>query len=266
MRDAQGAPLEQAALFERIETLLADPAQQDNPLSVPLQQLLEHCRQQHQRLERLVRISDGYHSMSRSQTLTLETLYDRQLRRVEKLMRISDGYQNSLREMSEALRRAALLDPLTGLGNRRYLMEQLTALNAQSGDYTLGILDVDHFKSINDRFGHDAGDQALSGIAAVIRQAVAAPGFCGRWGGEEFLLVEPGVTLERGRQTAEAVRDGIRTMPLPFCDTPITASMGLAMHRSGETFSDTLRRADRALRQAKGDGRDQLQCRQAGED
>jgi diguanylate cyclase (GGDEF)-like protein len=262
MSDAPKLPLEQADLLAQIAVLLADPAEQDNAMREPLQQLLQHCQQQHQRLERLVKISDGYHSMSRTQTLTLEKLYDRQLRRVEKLMRISDGYQNSLREASEALRHAALQDPLTGLGNRRYLMEQLAELprpGAQRpADYSLGILDVDFFKSINDRFGHDIGDLALIAIARTIRAALPAHGLCGRWGGEEFLLIMPETPLDSAKRISAAMLDGIRSLELESCTEKITASVGLTVLRSDEAFSDTLRRADAALRQAKRNGRDQI--------
>ena len=127
------APQESELLLE-VESLLADPAHQDHPLRDALARLFEYSEGQRERLERLVRISDGYHDISRAQSQTLSERYDRQLRRLEKLARISDRYQNSLREMSEALRDAAFRDPLTGLGNRRFLMDRLrenfTALRA----------------------------------------------------------------------------------------------------------------------------------------
>ena len=164
----------EAELLPLIARLVVSPEHQDNPLRAPLEKLLEHCEGQRERLERLVRISDGYHSISRHQSLTLAEQYDKQLRRLEKLARISDRYQNSLRELSEALKVSALQDPLTGLDNRRSLMEQLREeserATRKNQPYGLAILDVDRFKLINDRFGHDAGDKALCAISDAIRK------------------------------------------------------------------------------------------------
>ena len=175
-------------LIVQVQALLADPAHQGNPLREPLAHLLG-CNQVHQaQLRRLIRISDGYQYISRRQQESLEHQYDRQLHRLEKLARISDRYQNSLRELSETLKQASLHDPLTGLGNRRFLMERLTQeterANRKESPYTLGILDVDRFKAINDRFGHEAGDTALCAIAQAIAGALREYDVCGRWGGE----------------------------------------------------------------------------------
>ena len=252
-----------AELFEVIASLLAEPEQQDNPLRAPLARLLEHNERQRERLERLLKISDGYHGVSRRTNLTLAEQYDQQLRRLEKLARISDRYQNSLRELSQALKEASLRDPLTGLGNRRFLMERLheetERANRKSGAYALAILDVDHFKTINDRFGHEAGDKALSEIAKAIEAALRDYDLCGRWGGEEFLVVMPETGLDAANQVAERVRQGVHAVTLDYVSCPVSVSLGLTTYRPGEDFSETLNRADAALLQAKANGRNRVE-------
>ena len=253
-------------LVEQIETLLADPTHTHNPLRAPLAALFASSEAQRERLERLVRISDGYHLISRSQSLTLSEQYDRQLRRLDKLARISDRYQNSLRELSEALKDAALRDPLTGLGNRRFLMERIIEeterANRKGEPYALAILDVDHFKSINDRFGHEAGDTALNQITQAIQNGLRTYDLCGRWGGEEFLVILPETSLDSALQVAERIRRDIQALTIGIhnrSDVRITVSLGITLYQAGEPYSQTLDRADNALLQAKAAGRNRIE-------
>lgn len=260
-------------LIRQIESLLDDPAYTENPLREPLARLFEMSEGQRERLERLVRIADGYHQISRERSETLSEQYDRQLRRLEKLARISDRYQNNLRELSEALKAAALQDPLTGLGNRRYLMERLKEeterAERKQTPYSLIILDVDHFKLVNDRYGHEVGDQVLCEIAKAIRSGLREYDLCGRWGGEEFLVILPDTLLESARPVAERVRLAIKSIEPAAAFAPdvsarmsgfeLSASLGLSTHRRGESYEETLNRSDEALRRAKEAGRDQVQ-------
>ncbi|MDD3482865.1 biofilm regulation diguanylate cyclase SiaD [Azovibrio restrictus] len=260
------APSEQE-LLRQVEALLAQERYQDHPLRDALARLFEYSEGQRERLERLIKISDGYHSISRSHSQTLTEQYDRQLRRLEKLARISDRYQNSLRELSEALKDAALRDPLTGLGNRRFLMERIKEeterANRKQAPYSLGILDVDHFKAINDQFGHETGDKVLCEIGLAIQDALREYDLCGRWGGEEFLIMLPETPVAFARQVAERVCLGIKEVRVNLhqegCTPPISASLGLTQYRFGESFSEALNRADTALLQAKAAGRDRLE-------
>ncbi len=254
----------EAELSCQIEALLADPAHQSNPLREPLAHLLA-CNQVHQaQLRRLIRISDGYQTLSRRHHETLENQYERQLHRLEKLARISDLYQNSLRELSETLKQASLQDSLTGLGNRRFLMDRLAQeserANRKQAPFTLGILDVDWFKTINDRFGHEAGDTALCAIAQAITRALREYDVCGRWGGEEFLILLPETPIEFALRIAQRVCDEIKATRFDFMEERITASLGLSVYRPGERFSDTLKRADEALLRAKANGRDRMEA------
>lgn len=256
---------DETELLPLVAQLVVSPEYQNNPLRAPLEKLLKHCEEQKERLERLVRISDGYHSISRHQSLTLAEQYDKQLRRLEKLARISDRYQNSLRELSEALKVSALHDPLTGLDNRRSLMERLRdeseRATRKNQPYGLAILDVDRFKLINDRFGHDAGDRALCAISEAIRQTLREYDVCGRWGGEEFLVLLPETSAEFAIQVTERVRSSIEQVriDLPQAESlPITASFGLTQYQLGESFSETINRADALLLEAKTLGRNRV--------
>ena len=261
---AESRPLhDDEALIARVEGLLAQAEYGDNPLREALAQLFEYSQEQRSRLERLVRISDGYQSLARSNSLTLAERYDRQLRRLEKLARISDRYQKSLRETSEALKEASLHDPMTRLGNRRLLVDRLNEeterANRKNAPYALAMLDIDFFKAVNDRYGHSAGDEALCKIAACIQQNVREYDLCGRWGGEEFLIILPETTLESALQVAELVRQQIGEMQHQFFAGRITASLGLTLYRRGETYSATIGRADTALLRAKAIGRDRVE-------
>ncbi|THF65538.1 GGDEF domain-containing protein [Pseudothauera nasutitermitis] len=255
---------EEDALLRELDTLLADPAHAADPLRAPLAELLALYRQQHERIERLVRISDGYHGMSRLHSDSLADKFDRQVRRLEKLARISDMYQSNLRELTEALREASFKDPLTELGNRRYLMERLREEYERSRRKELplcvAILDVDHFKRINDAHGHDVGDEALRRVADALRHAIRQYDTVGRWGGEEFLILFPETRIDEALHTAERVRTAIGAIHIESPDGgttfPLSASLGITERQPDEAVLLAVTRADNALLAAKRAGRD----------
>ncbi|HCE6607956.1 TPA: biofilm formation regulator diguanylate cyclase SiaD [Pseudomonas aeruginosa] len=214
------------------------------------------------RLERIARISDGFQSMAREQNLSLSERYHKQLRRLEKVARISDRYQQMMRDLNLALKEASIRDPLTGLPNRRMLLERLREENERSQrhgqSYVLAMLDVDFFKQVNDTWGHDSGDRVLVEIARAMESELREYDLCGRWGGEEFLLLLPQTRLQDAGPVLERVRDSVRTLAVRV-DTEalsVTASVGVTEHRIGETYSQTVNRADAALLDAKRSGRD----------
>lgn len=245
-----------------VEDLLSDPQHYGHPLREGLARLQQQNLDQLSRLERIARISDGYQSLAREQSLSLSERYHRQLRQLEKVARISDRYQDMLRDLNHALREASLHDALTGLPNRRMLMERLRAeeLRSQRGEqpFVLAMIDVDHFKQINDTWGHEIGDRALSAIAAVLRAELRGSDLCGRWGGEEFLLLLPETTLSRSEPLIERLRGGLRDLRVTVGSDvlSITASFGVAERLPEESYSQTLSRADAALFEAKHNGRD----------
>ncbi|AVP99720.1 GGDEF domain-containing protein [Ahniella affigens] len=162
------------------------------------------------------------------------------------------------------LLRAAVTDELTGLPNRRALTAEAKRGLAQiQGGTQLGLilLDIDHFKSINDTHGHDIGDKALLHIAGLLRQGVQGIAMAGRFGGEEFLVVLPGANLDTTIAMAESLCAALRATPLnlPDLSLPITASFGVSMVRANDDAIDrALARADAALYRAKSSGRNRV--------
>ncbi|SFD00461.1 diguanylate cyclase (GGDEF) domain-containing protein [Thiohalospira halophila DSM 15071] len=253
-------------LLETITELLGDPAHDHNPLREPLARLLELSTAQRERLERLIRISDGFHEIAREEKRGLAEECDTHLRRLERLVRISDRYQESLRELSESLREAALHDPLTGLGNRRYLVERLEAelerCRRNGAPLSLGVLDVDYFKAVNDRLGHERGDRLLCHISDLLADQLREYDLCGRWGGEEFVLVLPETTAEEAKAICDRLRRTIRDTPTPadLAVDRITVSIGISTTEEDPdgSYSAAIDRADRRMLVAKEAGRDRV--------
>ena len=151
----------------------------------------------------------------------------------------------------------ARLDPLTGLPNRRALHEAYQHLNGKPGAATLSIaiIDLDRFKSINDRLGHDRGDEVLRAVAECLQKTCPPTATLARLGGEEFVVLLPDCHGEPARLVCDSIRRSIASLALPGLPG-VTASIGLARVRREEDLADALRRADQALYQAKRSGRD----------
>ncbi|HWG98423.1 MAG TPA: GGDEF domain-containing protein [Pilimelia sp.] len=162
--------------------------------------------------------------------------------------------------LTDRLRAASQTDGLTRVANRRRLDEVLVAeLNrARSGGRELAVLmiDLDHFKKLNDTFGHLVGDEVLRQVAGVIRESCPEPSLVARYGGEEFVVVLSGVDITAALTTAERIRMGIVGAPTA---TPATASIGVAVHPAhGDDAATLLAAADAALYQAKAGGRNRV--------
>ena len=153
-------------------------------------------------------------------------------------------------------------DSLTGLPNRRHTFELASAALADAAaaqvPLTAALIDLDHFKSINDQCGHAGGDQVLKQFARVCRGAIRGPDILGRWGGEEFLLVMPNTTLDVALAILERVRSRALDIPLPAAGAGlrVALSAGLATNEFDvKSLDDLIARADAALYQAKEEGR-----------
>jgi diguanylate cyclase (GGDEF)-like protein len=162
--------------------------------------------------------------------------------------------------------RLAERDELTGLLNRRAIVrkavEFLSRARESRGTLVIGLIDLDHFKSINDRFGHAVGDQLLQRLAVALRTALHTREVFGRYGGEEFLVLFPDATMEQAREASERLRTTLRDHGLHIDDQDIrvTLSLGLASYESGDVlFDQVARRADIALYVAKTQGRDRVE-------
>jgi diguanylate cyclase (GGDEF)-like protein len=165
----------------------------------------------------------------------------------------------NLRNLAVAEVRAAT-DALTGLPNARSLRENLVRMVAQASrsNLTLSAIlcDLDHFKQINDVYGHDKGDQALAAASTALRSSLRDSDLAGRYGGEEFLILLPDTPLEGAVVLAEKLRDEVAMVSVPGVDRAITASFGVAAFPDDTADGDMLvRMADRALYAAKALGR-----------
>jgi diguanylate cyclase (GGDEF)-like protein len=158
----------------------------------------------------------------------------------------------------DSLERLASADPLTGLANRRGgekdISAEISRARRQNTPLSCVLLDIDHFKEVNDTFGHQAGDYVLRELSALLRRTVRAYDILVRWGGEEFLVVLPGVGHEQALKLAERIRQAIENMPLAGIGG-ITASVGVAALGSDYSFEGMFAVADRRLYSAKASGR-----------
>jgi diguanylate cyclase (GGDEF)-like protein len=163
---------------------------------------------------------------------------------------------------SRTMRALAMTDELTGLPNRRAVLARLTELLDGGRACAVMIVDIDHFKAINDRHGHLVGDEMLRAVAGVVAKVLRQPMVAGRLGGEEFLLLLPDTELDAATQVAEQVRAAVGGIDTSrwFSGPPLSISAGVAMAlpRPGGV-TDALRRADEALYAAKAAGRNRVQ-------
>jgi diguanylate cyclase (GGDEF)-like protein len=161
----------------------------------------------------------------------------------------------------EALQHLASTDPLTGLANRRggekHIANEISRARREKRPLSCLLIDIDRFKQVNDTFGHQAGDQLLRDISGLLRRTVRAYDILIRWGGEEFLVVLPGVELVAARVLAERVRTAVETLDTHGIG-PVTISAGAATFEKDYDFASTLKTADRRLYQAKAAGRNSV--------
>ena len=165
--------------------------------------------------------------------------------------------QRALADMEEA----ASHDRLTGAWNRRYFDEMVAAETSlarrRRAPLSLILLDLDHFKRINDAYGHPAGDTVLAGAVAAFRPVLRASDALVRWGGEEFMVLSPATSLEGALRLAERLRAALEATAFPAA-RPVTLSAGVAEYKEDESVAAWVERADKALYQAKALGRNQV--------
>lgn len=173
-------------------------------------------------------------------------------------MRFRDFLRLTLAEYR--LGQMARFDALTGLANRRNLEEHLQRYLsnvAEGGALSVIMVDVDHFKAVNDTFGHDVGDAVLKVVAGRLKAVSRQQDLAGRWGGEEFMVLCPGTSADAGQRVAERMAEALRNTEIDKVGRK-TASFGVAEARPGESLDALLVRADRALYVAKTSGRDRV--------
>ncbi|RKF19978.1 sensor domain-containing diguanylate cyclase [Alginatibacterium sediminis] len=156
-------------------------------------------------------------------------------------------------------------DALTGLANRgctdRFLHEQINVAHRLERELVVAILDFDHFKHVNDNYGHHVGDESLKAFASIIKQLARSQDLWGRWGGEEFLVIFPNGSIEGATTSIERVMTQLKAVKLSSeaQDLQLTMSAGVSSLRSDDTEKSLLARVDSLLYKAKENGRDQIQ-------
>jgi len=175
-------------------------------------------------------------------------------------------YEKRLSAEGEAqeMSRLAITDSLTQIMNRRGLTVGLLDAMSQAERYstplTIAMIDIDHFKQVNDTHGHEAGDKVLKDVAAILSEALRMPDKVGRYGGEEFLIMLPHTTLAQGRKIADRIRASVSKWEFDIGEKKIklTISIGVIQYKAGEDLENFLSQADKALYEAKAGGRNQV--------
>lgn len=171
------------------------------------------------------------------------------------------GRNEELQGLAARLEELAGTDALTGVCNRRRF-DELAAVEVERArrygqPFALVLLDVDHFKHVNDRHGHEVGDAVLVALAGLLRAWIRGADNLARWGGEEFVILAPGIDVGGAERFAERLRAGIAAQELGPVGR-VTASFGVAQYRPGESLAELVTRADKALYRAKEGGRDRV--------
>jgi len=168
---------------------------------------------------------------------------------------------DELEHEKEMYQKLSTLDALTGVMNRYGIGQFIAALGITRVAASVIVIDLDHFKRINDERGHAVGDRVLRTMGEILGSAIRNTDAVGRWGGEEFVLVCPGASLANAADLAEKLRHRImQTSFIPEHPLPITASFGVATSRESQGFEEVFRQADQALYLAKNRGRNCVVC------
>lgn len=203
--------------------------------------------------ETLWRLVKASHNFSRNLLLML----------AKRMRNDNDIIINSLRHQHE-LEKIANIDGLTGLYNRRWMNEffkrQINRAKSDKKPLALMLADLDHFKKVNDQYGHVVGDEVLSSVASVLPHQFRPTDLLARFGGEEFAMLLPNTDLEQATQIAERVREAIASTRVEFYpDIQPTLSLGLVNLLPNDDMNSLLIRADHALYQAKKNGRNRVE-------
>jgi len=240
----------------RIRSWAGRPAKSDEPISLPFGDVLSP-RKSFERWEDSVR--------GRSLSWREAQIYA--ARNIAKdLVIVADAIElgavnDRLNHLNAKLKYLAENDDLTGIYNRRITEKQLQreffAAKRYKRNFSVLLMDVDNFKNINDKFGHNAGDEILKQLCETIQGVIREPDIFGRWGGEEFLIVAPETNKQEGRQLAERIRKAVEEMRVENMP-PITVSIGVCEYKDDPTWDKLIDKADKAMYEAKQTGRNRV--------
>ncbi len=167
---------------------------------------------------------------------------------------------DALQETNEALYRSTITDELTGLYNRRFMLKSIES-RFENGtlDFALLMIDIDHFKKVNDTYGHIKGDNVLVGVGAALTKVIGEKGRVARYGGEEFLMCVTAKSVQDAVDIGEDIRQAVNELTFDSVTLPVTISCGVQMAAGCSTLDEALGKADMALYQAKRSGRNRVE-------
>ena len=167
-----------------------------------------------------------------------------------------------IQELEKALeyyKASSIIDELTNVYNRRYIIEALKKEKAfadrTGGRFSLALIDIDNFKAVNDKYGHEIGDRVLEMVAYELQSSVREADIVGRWGGDEFIIILRNTEIEKAKNVAIRILENIRNIKIN--SLKLTVSLGLAQYE-GESLKDLISKADQALYKAKEKGKDRI--------
>lgn len=178
-------------------------------------------------------------------------------------------YVVTVTRVHKSLARMATTDSLTGLFNRRHMIaltEKILARHhRRPSNLTLMLMDIDHFKRVNDLYGHDTGDRVLEAVSQLLKCSMREQDFIGRWGGEEFLSILPDTDFSNATDSAERIRKAVQALEIDSNGkkVSVTLSIGVTQYRADEVLSDAIARADYALYEGKLAGRNRVEVAEA---
>ena len=236
MQDRKNKAIRNIALEDdntkALRVLLDDPSTQSNPL-----------------YETLRKFYDKYHKL---------------LSRLHKIIVISDSYQSQFRELNLKLEKLARTDMLTGLSNRWDLIEKMEAEKSRAERhsivFSLILADIDHFKAINDQYGHVAGDKFLQEFGKLLKTNLRKEDGCARWGGEEFLVLLPETDLSAAVAVAQKLIEQVQILVISHDgeDIRATISAGVCSYQNNQSIDACIANSDQAMYAAKQAGRNRL--------
>jgi diguanylate cyclase len=255
---------------QQIENTVLAPFEQT--LSITLDQINKQVSNEDkaannmQKLDRILAQSKSNTSMDNIVSYLFNTINNTKVQHEDLSQKLTTTQQeiNQLKEKLLSSRQEALVDSLTGLLNRRGCDEKLEDLDPTEIHSSL-IIDIDHFKKVNDTFGHFIGDKVIQRIAKTIQGHISEQDIAVRFGGEEFMVVMANTPINEATNIAEKIRISVSKMKLKQRDTntylpPISVSIGIAQNEKNSKWATLFEQADSALYQAKSSGRNRCIC------
>jgi len=223
--------------------------------------LLKHLRDYEDLTQLLINFYENHITIKDVITRTQKVIHDHTAPEVKKIAEALFKMSQKIADTQEELEALSTTDQLTSLANRRKLEECLEhkLKEANRGlQFSIIMLDIDRFKTINDTYGHEVGDRVLVQLSQTMHQEMRGSDIVGRWGGEEFLLILPETPLQGALVLAEELREKIATLTFETYPHTVTISLGVATYRAQDTSNTLLHRADTALYKAKNSGRNKV--------